>query len=151
MMKVKEIMTTDVITIPYSATLLKAAKILSRNNISGAPVIDQEGQMIGVISEKDLFKALYPAHSEFYDSPGVWIDLDKLEEKTVESVDKPIVDIMSREVVTVNPDASLMQVGSMMLVRGIHRVVVIGQEEQIMGIVTRRDIYKKILKERLKI
>lgn len=150
-MKVKDIMITKVITVPERATLLETAKILSEHNVSGAPITNAQGVLIGIISEKDLFKALYPSHAEFYDSPGVWIDLDQLEERTVEAADKPIVDLMTREVVTVNPDASLMQVGSIMLVRGIHRVVVVGQENMILGIVTRKDIYHNILKNRLNI
>ena len=150
-MKVREIMTKKVITIPDDFTLLKTAKILSDNNISGAPVVTKKGKFIGMVSEKDLFKALYPSHAEFYESPGVWLDLDKLEEKTAEAADKPVVDLMSRDVVTVNSDTSLMQVGSIMLVRGIHRVLVIGQGGQIEGIVTRRDIYQNILKKRLNI
>ncbi|MFA6098657.1 MAG: CBS domain-containing protein [Patescibacteria group bacterium] len=150
-MKVSDIMNKKLIVIPQDFTLRKAAKILSENNISGAPVVDKDNKLVGVVSEKDLFKALYPSHAEFYDSPGVWIDLDKLEEKTKEAADKPVQDLMTMEVVTVNPDASLMQVGSMMLVRGIHRVIVVGQENEIVGIVTRRDIYQNILKNRLKI
>ncbi|MBI5037154.1 MAG: CBS domain-containing protein [Candidatus Kerfeldbacteria bacterium] len=150
-MKVKDIMITKVITVPERATLLETAKILSEHNVSGAPITNAQGILIGIISEKDIFKALYPSHAEFYDSPGVWIDLDQLEERTVEAADKPIVDLMTREVVTVNPDASLMQVGSIMLVRGIHRVVVVGQDNTILGIVTRKDIYHNILKNRLNI
>ena len=148
-MTVKEIMTRKVITIPMEATLKKAAEMLGRHNISGAPVVDQEGTLVGIVSEKDLFKALYPSHAEFYEAPGVWIDLDKLEEKSTEASDKLIQDLMSRQVITVNPDTSLMQVGSIMLVRGIHRVVVVGNEGRIEGIVTRRDIYKNILSKRL--
>jgi len=148
-MKVNEIMTKKVVTIADNSTLLTTAKILSDNNISGAPVVNKEGKLAGIISEKDLFKALYPSHAEFYDSPGLWLDLDAIEEKASESADKLIKDLVSKDVITVNSDAPLMQVGSMMLVRGIHRVVVVSQEGHIEGIVTRRDIYKKILKERL--
>jgi len=150
-MKVKEIMSKKVISIPLRSTLLSAVKILASNNISGAPVLDEEENLVGIISEKDIFKSLYPSHAEFYETPGIWINLDNLEERTREAIDKPIEDFMTREVVTVNPEASLMQVGSMMLVRGIHRVVVVGQENNIEGIVTRRDIYQNILKKRLRI
>ena len=142
-------MKTKVVAIPQDSTLIKTAKILADNDISGAPVVDRDGQLVGVISEKDLFKALYPSHAEFYDSPGVWIDLDQLEEKTIQAADKLIEDLMTKEVVTVNPDTSLMQVGSIMLVRGIHRVIVVDQENRVVGVVTRKDIYRNILKSRL--
>ncbi|MFH1207578.1 MAG: CBS domain-containing protein [Patescibacteria group bacterium] len=150
-MKISDIMTKKVITIPESATLMKAARVLADSKISGAPVVNGGGDLVGIVSEKDLFKALYPSHAEFYESPGLWLDLDSLEEKTSDAADKPIVDFMNREVVTVSPDASLMQVGSIMLVRGIHRVIVVGQDGEIVGVATRRDIYRNILKNRLKI
>ena len=150
-MKIRDIMTKKVVMIPAHATLRKAAEVLATNKISGAPVVSEAGKLLGIISEKDLFKALYPSHAEFYESPGVWIDLDALEEKTVEAADKPILDLMNKSVITVSPETPLMQVGSLMLVRGIHRVVVIDQKGDIIGIATRRDIYQNILKNRLQV
>lgn len=148
-MQVGKIMTKNPTTIPDSATLLKTAKILQDNNVSGAPVVNEDGDLVGVVSEKDVFKALYPSHAEFYDSPGIWVDLDTLEERTKDAIDKPVQDFMTKDVVTVNANASLMQVGSMMMVRGIHRIVIISQDNRIEGIVTRRDIYQNVLKKRL--
>lgn len=150
-MKIRDIMSKKVIAIPAHATLRKAAEILAANKISGAPVVSEVGKLLGIISEKDLFKGLYPTHAEFYESPGVWIDLDGLEKKTSESADKPILDLMNKNVITVNPETPLMQVGSLMLVRGIHRVIVVDEKGGIVGIATRRDIYLNILKNRLKI
>ncbi len=148
-MIVGQIMTKKVITIPLKSKLKEVAKILKENGISGAPVVNEDGDLVGMVSEKDVFKALYPSHAEFYDSPGVWVDLDTLEERTKDAIYKPVDEFMTKEVVTVNPNASLMQVGSMMLVRGIHRIVITGNENKIQGIVTRRDIYQKILSNRL--
>jgi CBS domain-containing protein len=150
-MKIRDIMTKKVISIPAHATLRQAASILAENEISGAPVVSEAGKLLGIVSEKDLFKALYPSHAEFYESPGVWIDLDAIEKKTVEAADKPVLDLMSKTVITVNPETPLMQVGSLMLVRGIHRVIVVEESGDIVGVATRRDIYRNILKNRLKV
>jgi CBS domain-containing protein len=149
-MKIRDIMTKKVYTIPAHATLRQAAALLAQHKISGAPVVSEAGKLLGIISEKDLFKGLYPSHAEFYENPGVWIDLDILEKRTAEAADKLVLDLMSRNVVTVSPETPLMQVGSLMLVRGIHRVVVVDQHNDIIGIATRRDIYMNILKNRLK-
>jgi len=148
-MNVGEIMTTKVVTIPLKSKLKDVVKILQENGISGAPVVNEEGELVGVVSEKDVFKALYPSHAEFYDSPGIWVDLDTLEERTRDNIHTPVESFMTTEVVTVNAKASLMQVGSMMMVRGIHRIIVMGNENSIQGIVTRRDIYQNILTKRL--
>jgi len=55
---VKDIMTKDPITIPFDYTVEEAAEILMKNNISGAPVVDHEGQLVGTITKGDLFRVL---------------------------------------------------------------------------------------------
>jgi acetoin utilization protein AcuB len=56
--KVKNIMTPDPITIPFNYTVEEAAEILLHNKISGAPVVDGEGKIIGTISKEEIFKVL---------------------------------------------------------------------------------------------
>ena len=55
---VKDIMTKDPITIPYNYTVEEAAEILLKNKISGAPVVDDDGQIVGTITKGDLFRVL---------------------------------------------------------------------------------------------
>ena len=56
--KIKDIMTKDPIMIPEDFTVEETAEVLLKNKISGAPVIDNEGQVVGTISQTDLFKVL---------------------------------------------------------------------------------------------
>ena len=56
--KIKEIMTKDVITVPPDYTVEETAEILLRNKIDGVPVVDHRGQTVGVITQSDLFKAI---------------------------------------------------------------------------------------------
>ena len=56
--KVKDIMTKDPITVPFDFTVEEAAEILMENRISGAPVTDPEGQIVGTITKGDLFRVL---------------------------------------------------------------------------------------------
>jgi len=56
--KVKDIMTKDPITVPFDFTVEEAAEVLMNNRISGAPVTDQEGQIVGTITKGDLFRVL---------------------------------------------------------------------------------------------
>jgi len=56
--KVKDIMTKDPITVPFDFTVEEAAEVLMKNRISGAPVMDQDGQIIGTITKGDLFRVL---------------------------------------------------------------------------------------------
>jgi len=56
--KVKDIMTKDPITVPFDFTVEEAAEVLMENKISGAPVVDQNGQVVGTITKGDLFRVL---------------------------------------------------------------------------------------------
>ncbi|MFC1580454.1 CBS and ACT domain-containing protein [Thermodesulfobacteriota bacterium] len=56
--EVKDIMTKDPITVPFNYTLEETAEVLLENKISGAPVVDDRGQVLGVITQTDLFKAM---------------------------------------------------------------------------------------------
>jgi len=56
--KIKEIMTKDPITVPFDYTVEETAAVLLKGKISGAPVVDQKGQVIGTITQTDLFKVL---------------------------------------------------------------------------------------------
>ncbi|UCB49286.1 MAG: CBS domain-containing protein [Deltaproteobacteria bacterium] len=56
--KVKEIMTKNPITVPFDYTVEETAEILLTNKISGAPVVDHEGQLMGTITQSDIFKVL---------------------------------------------------------------------------------------------
>ena len=56
--KVKDIMTRDVITVPPDYTVEETAQVLQKNRISGAPVVDADGQLVGTITQTDLFKVL---------------------------------------------------------------------------------------------
>ena len=56
--KVRKIMTKDPITVPYDFTVEEAAEVFLRKGISGAPVVDKEGQIVGTITKEDLFRVL---------------------------------------------------------------------------------------------
>ena len=56
--KVKDIMTRDVITVPPDYTVEETAQVLQQNRISGAPVVDADGQLVGTITQTDLFRVL---------------------------------------------------------------------------------------------
>ena len=56
--KVKDIMTKDPITVPFDFTVEEAAEVLMKNRISGAPVVGQDGKVVGTITKGDLFRVL---------------------------------------------------------------------------------------------
>ena len=149
-MEVHEIMNTKVVEIPKDLTLKEAAKVLIDNKISGAPVVDEHKNLVGIISEKDLFKSLYPDYTKYYTDQNLRADHNKIEEAIVAASKTKIENVMSTEVITVEPDDSVLRVGAIMMAKGIHRVVVIKNNE-ILGIVSRRDVYSRVFEKVLDI
>lgn len=141
---VKDIMATELVSIPYDATIKEAAEILHKGRFSGGPVIDKAGNLVGVISEKDLFRALYPTYREIYQEEDLSILLDpqNLEDWLKDAGGKKIKDILQKPITT-TPQTPLVKAAAVMLARGIHRLPVL-DNGKLVGIISRRSIYRRI-------
>ena len=150
-MKVKQLMSKKVIKVKAGSSLEQAATVLIKNKISGAPVVDAAGKMVGVISEKDLFTALYPNFTDILGDVSAWFDNEKREYKLKAKKEIIIDSIMTKKVITISPDAAVLEAGGKLITNSIHRLVVIGPGKKIMGVITRSDIFYNILKKDLDI
>lgn len=143
---VGEIMTREVTTIPAEATLQEVATLLTAKNISGAPVVDETGKMVGIISESDLLsearrRAGLPHVAAF----GVFI----LPEETLQRIYHNgatllASEVMTKQVVTVLPGMSISKVGDLMVKSKINRIPVVDENENLIGIVTREDVLRSL-------
>lgn len=143
-MKVHEIMQRDIAMIPVGTTYADVMSFLLAHEISGAPVVDAAGKLVGIVSEKDLLRILYPYYESYYLNPEQYTDHDQREQKTVRIGTRPVEEFMSRDIITVHPDMPIMRAGSIMLSRGIHRLPVM-QDGVLVGIITRRDLHRKLM------
>lgn len=144
-MQVKDVMKSDVVTIPKGTTWRRVAETLLERQISGCPVVDAEQRVVGVVSEKDVFRAIYPSYEEWYEGPQAYTDFLALEEEARRAQEKRVEDFMSRKIVSVTSDTPILKVGALMVATGIHRVPVVDQGKLI-GMVSRRDIFRAILR-----
>ena len=147
-MKAKDIMTTNVITINQNAPIPLIAKILVENSISGAPVVDNENNIVGMVSEGDLLrKETSPRLPSHINILGAFIyyngveryhdDLKKLMAEQAES-------LMTEDVITISPDTEIEEIGKLMLEHGIKRLPVV-QDGKMVGLVSRRDMVKLLI------
>jgi len=147
-MKVRDVMETEVITVPEHASYEDVAKILYTRNISGVPVVDKDGNLVGALSEKDLFRIMYPFYKSYYEDPGSYTDLEARENKIEEIRSHPVKGFMTQNVVTVAPDMPVMRAGALMLARGVNRLPVV-EDGKLIGIISRRNIFREILRHHL--
>lgn len=147
-MKVKEVMSKKVIKVKIGDSLEKIAKLLFKKQISGVLVVDAGGKMVGIISEKDIYRLMYPTYKEFQENPEIFLDHEAME-GNIESIRRTKAEkFMNKEVIALEPDDPVMKAGAIMLAKRINRLPVI-KNGKIVGVVSRRDIYQNIFKKKL--
>ncbi|MDQ7814923.1 MAG: CBS domain-containing protein [Patescibacteria group bacterium] len=144
-MKVRDIMETQLEVVPVDASYEDVARILYTKNISGLPVVDGQGNLVGAVSEKDLFRIMYPYYKSYYEHPESYVDYEQRENKIDEIRSHPVRSFMTKEVLTIDPEAPVMRAGALMLARNINRLPVV-EEGRVIGVISRSHIYRKILR-----
>jgi CBS domain-containing protein len=143
-MKAKDVMTSPVISVEPNATVLQAIRIMLQRRISGLPVIDSTGRLVGMITEGDFLRRVEtgtalrrPRWLEFLIGPG------RLADEYTHTHGRKVEEIMTPDPVAVSDDASLEEIVKLMEKKQIKRVpVVLG--EQVVGIVTRANLVHAI-------
>jgi CBS domain-containing protein len=144
----KDIMNHNVVTVVETMDLREVAKILVEERISGAPVLDELGHLVGVISQSDLVEYELATEREltveapFYRRPyDDSLDSSRgfqIEELTADTVK----DVMTPYLITVPEDTPIREVAAHMAEYKIRRLIVVDAEQQIRGIVTSLDVLR---------
>jgi CBS domain-containing protein len=139
-MRVEDVMTTDVVTVLADTPLKEVAKQLSERGISGLPVVDDAGQIIGVISEADV---LVKETGSTSGPPGLLARLlDSPELRKELKVDARVAgEAMTTPPITIASYASTAAAAGEMLERGVNRLPVV-KNGRLVGIVTRADLVR---------
>lgn len=135
---VKDIMTTDIITVKETDTIRDAVKVFSDNKIYGVPVVDEEGYVVGVISVNDIVKK--ESSMSFYYSPFMK-DLESIIYNEAKFFDRAVSTIMSKDLFTVTPEDTIAKMAKEMYEKKIHRLLV-SEYNKIIGIVSTFDLLK---------
>jgi CBS domain-containing protein len=142
--RVKDLMTRDVVTVATGTPLKDAATLLTERRISGLPVVDDERRVIGVLSEGDiLFKTRGGReHPGFFErllsaSPKE-LDL-KLTARTAGEA-------MSAPPLTINPRRPVTEAATTMIEEGVNRLPVVDHNERLIGIITRADLVRAFVR-----
>lgn len=145
----KDIMTKEVITVEPTTTVSELAQLISLNNINGAPVIDSNGNFIGVVTENDLIyqkkKVHIPTVVTILDSVFYLENPEKMEKEMLKIAGATVNDICTKPAVTVSEDTPIDEIATIMAEQNIHTLPVM-KDEKIVGIIGKRDIIKTLIK-----
>jgi CBS domain-containing protein len=125
-MKATNVMVSNVITVGVNATIGDVAAILLNNHISGAPVVDEKGGLVGIVSEGDLMRRPEIGTTKRH---SWWLELISTEwasaNEYIKSHSRKVADVMTRDVITAEPDSPLGDIAALVERRRIKRVPVV--------------------------
>lgn len=138
-------MQKDHVSVPPSATYEEVARLMVEKNFSSIPVVEATGELVGIVSEKDLFRALYPEYGGYMKDPQGYKDPEEQESEIKQVRKRPIAEFMTQKVVSVDSGSPVLWAGGLMLAKRFHMLPVV-DDGKLVGIVTRDHIYRAILK-----
>ncbi|HCU53058.1 MAG TPA: signal transduction protein [Gammaproteobacteria bacterium] len=146
-MLVKDIMSTTVKTAKPADPVRDIATIMCFNKISGLPVVDGEGHLVGMISEKDILHAMFPKLQDFIANPST-PDFEALEHEYRDVVNLQVADLMTAIVHSAEPDMPVLKAASIMFRNRIRRIPV-AKNGLLLGIVSIGDVHKAMFRKNL--
>jgi len=133
------------------------AQILRENKISGAPIVDKDNKVIGIVSEGDIMRLLEvhsPRINLILPSPLDWIELpirmkyefDEIAEDMNRAASVHISEIMTKKVITTKEEDDISDAAQLMDTHSVNRLPVVDDEGKLIGIVTRGDIISALVR-----
>ncbi len=127
MLKVKDIMTKEVINVTKETPIYKAMELMRKNDITGVPVVEEDMTLAGILTEKDVLRLFYADEEE---------------------KNKTVKDFMTRPAVHYKENDSLQTICDFMMINYFRRVPVTSKKGPLVGILSRPDVIKYLLQQR---
>lgn len=148
---VADVMSRDLITVKPQTPIKEAIQILAERNISGLPVVDDAGKLVGVLSETDLLwqetGVEPPLYIMFLDSVIYLENPARYDQELHKALGQTVGEVMSTNPITVKPDQPLRKAAKLMQEKSIRRLAVTDDEDKVMGILTTGDIVRAMVAE----
>ena len=148
MLNASDIMTTDVITVKKETNLKDLARLLYRNHINGAPVVDDDGLLIGIICESDLIRKNKKLHIPTVVAIFDWVlylESPKRIEKEIQRINATTVeDLYIKEVVTVDEKTPVDEIATLMEEKKVYTIPVM-DGSRLVGIVGQADLIRTLV------
>lgn len=145
----RDVMVKKVITINKNASVAELSELLIKNKISGVPVVDDSGKLVGIATEGDLIvrdaDLHFPRYFKLLDSIIYLESLNKFKRNLRKYLGTKVEDVMTSKVKIVKEDTAVNVVTNIMIRNNVNRVPVLDNDGNLVGIITRADIVKSMI------
>ncbi len=150
MQTAKDIMTADAVTVSPDTPVIDAAKLMLERHFNGLPVVDDQGQLVGVICQSDLVtrqKTLkLPSYFVILDTMIPLSDTDAAEQEFKKIAASNVEGVMTSKVITVSPETPLAEVANLMVDKKLHTLPVV-ENGALVGVIGKEDVLRTLLPE----
>lgn len=144
----RDIMTRDVHTVTESTPIEKLAEAFTEKRVGGFPVLDEEGNLVGVVTEGDLIhqnqKLHIPTAVAIFDSVIYLGSSKRLEEEIRRLAATRVGEIMTRDPVTVREDTPVSEIAAIMAEKDAYTVPVLGEGGRVVGVIGKLDVIRSM-------
>lgn len=147
-MSIKDIMTKNVVTVSPEMGIHKLAELFMEKNISGAPVVDKSGKLLGVVKEEGVIFQDKKVHLPTFINLFVGfltLGTERYSEEIKKITASKVSSIMEKDIVTVNPNTEIEDVATLMIEKEIYYLPVV-DKDKLVGVITKKDIVRAIAK-----
>jgi CBS domain-containing protein len=148
MLTARDIMTRDIITVTEESTIKELARILTSNHISGVPVINDSGKLVGVVTESDLIfqtkKVHIPTVITILDSVFYLENPDKMGDEMKKMAGTKVKDILTSSPITVTEETPLDEIATIMSEKNFHTLPVVNKDT-LVGVIGKKDIIRTLI------
>ncbi len=147
-MKVADVMSKLVESVSSDTKVKDVALLIFGRGINGVPVCKGK-KIIGFVAERDILACFYPSLAEFAEDPFREGDFENMEEKVDEIFERPVSEIMSKNVTTVTPNTPILRAQSLMFVNRVGRLPVVDNNKNLVGIIAQGDVFRTAVGDKL--
>lgn len=144
-MKVSDLMQKKIDSVMPSTKVIDAAKLIFKHKHTGLPVVDGKNKLVGFITDQDILSQCFPSMKEYMEDVVHGGDFNAMEKKLKEIMKMKVKDVMSKSVMSIEKDKSLLNAESIMKVKDIARLPVVDEKNHLIGILTKRDIFRALV------
>lgn len=149
MLKAKDIMTSPVTTLTPGQEIMDAARILLERHINGAPVLDEDGMIVGVLTRDDLItqqkEIPLPSYFVVLDALIPIKSLGQVEREAEKIAATTVEHAMTADPVIVSPDTPLAEIAELMVDKKVHTIPVQDESGELVGVIGKEDVLKTMV------
>ncbi|MBU1864006.1 MAG: PTS sugar transporter subunit IIA [Candidatus Omnitrophica bacterium] len=141
----KDIMRKNIANLSLQQTLKEVIDLFFEKNISGAPVLDTDGTVLGVVTEKEIISIGIPKYMSMMDNISFLKDFEPFEEIFKKEDEILVKDIYSKKFIFAHENVSVIQLAFSFVNKNCRRILVIDDNNKLQGLIMRKDLIRKVI------